>query len=281
MKTGIVMEGGGMRGMFTAGVIDVFLENSIKFDGAVGVSAGATFGCNLKSKQAGRAIRYNKKYGRDWRYCSLRSLFLTGNLFGADFCYKKLPEELDPFDWETFASNPLEFYCVVSDCQTGNPVFKKLETCCGAEMDYMRASASLPLVSHAVKIDGKEYLDGGMTDSIPLKAFENLGFAKNVVVLTQPEEFTKKPGGFKFLIKLALRKYPLLMEAWFNRHNVYNEEREYVFKRREEGNAFVIAPEKPLEIGRTDLNPEALQRVYDEGRRTALKNLDKIKAFLG
>lgn len=280
MKKGLVLEGGGMRGMFTSGVIDVFLENGIEFDGAIGVSAGATFGCNYKSKQVGRAIRYNKKYGKDKRYCSLKSLLTTGDLFGAEFCYKILPQELDVFDFKAYKENPMEFYCVVSDCNTGKPIYKKLETCCGSEMDWLRASASLPIVSRVVKIDGYDLLDGGMTDSIPLKAFEDLGFQKNILILTQPKDFVKKPSGGKLLTKIALRKYPLVRQAWVKRHECYNSERDYAFKRVNEGFCLVLCPDKDLQIGRAELNPESLQRVYDEGRRCAMQNLNAVKEFL-
>ncbi|MGI5058274.1 patatin-like phospholipase family protein [Treponema pectinovorum] len=280
MKNGLVLEGGGMRGMFTSGVIDVFLENDIKFDGAIGVSAGATFGCNYKSKQQGRALRYNKKYGKDKRYCSLKNLLLTGDLFGAEFCYKTLPQELDIFDFKTYKENPMEFYCVVSDCKTGKPIYKKLETCIASEMDWLRASASLPIVSRVVKIDGNELLDGGITDSIPLKAFEDLGYQKNVVILTQPKDFVKKASHSKFIASLALRKYPLVKEAWFKRHEVYNAERDYVFEREKQGFCLAICPKSDLNIGRAELNPQSLQRVYDEGRLCGIENLNAVKEFL-
>ena len=169
MSYGLVLEGGAMRGMFTSGVLDIFLENGIEFGGTVGVSAGATFGCNYKSRQIGRSIRYNKRFSKDWRYRSLRSLIATGDMYGAKFCYDTLPKELDPLDFKTYASNPMEFYIVASDADTGKPVYKKLETCDDADLTWMRASASMPLVSKPVKIDGYTLLDGGMTDSIPLK----------------------------------------------------------------------------------------------------------------
>lgn len=281
MKNGLVLEGGGMRGMFTSGVIDVFLENDIKFDGAIGVSAGATFGCNYKSKQQGRALRYNKKYGKDKRYCSLKNLLLTGDLFGAEFCYKTLPQELDIFDFKTYKENPMEFYCVVSDCKTGKPIYKKLETCVASEMDWLRASASLPIVSRVVKIEGNELLDGGITDSIPLKAFEDLGYQKNIVILTQPKDFIKKASHSKLIAGLALRKYPLVKEAWFKRHEVYNAERDYVFEREKQGFCLAICPKSDLNIGRAELNPQSLQRVYDEGRLCGIENLNAVKEFLG
>ena len=192
MKYGLVLEGGAMRGLFTAGVLDVFLENGIAFDGIIGVSAGAAFGCNLKSGQAGRVLRYNKQYCRDWRYCSWRSLFLTGDMFGADFCYRKLPEELDPFDKASFEANPTEFFLVCTDVISGKPVYHRCEKADRNCMEWMRASASMPLVSSLVNIDGAFYLDGAITDSIPLDFMERQGYHKNIVILTQPEGYVKK-----------------------------------------------------------------------------------------
>ena len=281
LKKGLILEGGAMRGMFTSGVLDVFLEEGIEFDGAIGVSAGATFGCNLKSRQIGRAIRYNKRFAHDWRYCSLRSLIFTGDMYGARFCYDTLPNKLDVFDRKAYQENPMEFYCVASDCKTGLPVYKKLETCDQHELTWMRASASMPLVSRVVSIDGYKLLDGGMTDSIPLKYFESIGYNRNVIILTQPRDFSKKPASLMWLMKLMLHKYPLLVEAMRRRPEVYNEETADVFEKADRGEAFVICPEKPLGISRTENNPEELQRVYDEGRNIAKKLLPKIKEFLG
>ncbi len=269
-----------MRGMFTAGVLDVFLENGITFDGAVGVSAGATFGCNFKSRQIGRAIRYNKRFGKYWRYCSIRSLLLTGDMYGAKFCYDTLPKQLDKMDFETYKNNPLEFYCVASNCVTGKPVYKKLETCDEHDLLWMRASASMPLVSRIVKVDGYKLLDGGMTDSIPLAFFEEMGFNRNVVILTQPREYQKKPASLMPLVKLALNKYPAIVEAMKNRHIVYNEQTRTVFEKADRGELFVICPEQPLGISRTEGDPEKLQSVYEEGRRVGLKQLENVKAFL-
>ena len=281
VKKGLVLEGGAMRGMFSSGVLDVFMENGVTFDGAVGVSAGATFGCNFKSRQIGRAIRYNKRFSHDWRYCSLRSLIFTGNLYGADFCYNKIPNSLDVFDLKAYRENPMDFYCVASDCMTGKAVYKKLETCDAHDLTWMRASASMPLASRVVAVDGYKLLDGGMTDSIPLKFFEGIGYNRNVVILTQPRDFRKEPAAFMGLMNIMLRKYPLIVEAMKNRARVYNEETADVFAKAARGEVFVICPERPLGISRTEKNPDELQRVYDEGRRVAAKLLPELKAFLG
>jgi predicted patatin/cPLA2 family phospholipase len=279
MKKGLILEGGAMRGMFTSGVLDVFLENGIEFDGAIGVSAGATFGCNFKSRQIGRAIRYNKRFSHDWRYCSIRSLIFTGDLYGADFCYNKLPNELDIFDLEAYRKNPMEFYCVASDCVTGQPVYKKLETCDANDLTWMRASASMPLASSVVKVDGYKLLDGGMTDSIPLKYFESLGYDRNLVILTQPRDYQKKPASLLGLMRLVLAKYPKLVDAMSRRHIVYNEETADVFAKADRGELFVICPKEALGISRTEKDPDQLQRVYDLGRQTALELLPQIKKY--
>ena len=280
VKKGLILEGGAMRGMFTSGVLDVFMENGIEFDGAIGVSAGATFGCNFKSRQIGRAIRYNKRFSHDWRYCSIRSLIFTGDLYGADFCYNQIPNKLDLFDLEAYRSNPMEFYCVASDCLTGKPVYKKLESCDEHDLVWMRASASMPIASKVVEVDGYKVLDGGMTDSIPLEYFESLGYNRNLVILTQPRDFTKQPSSLMGLMKIMLRRYPKIIYAMKERAERYNQVTRSIFEKADRGEVFVICPEKSLSISRTEKNPDQLQRVYDEGRRIATEQLEKIKAFL-
>lgn len=280
MKTGLVMEGGALRGLFTAGVIDVFMENGITFDGAIGVSAGATFGCNIKSGQIGRALRYNVKYCKDKRYFSFLSLIFTGNLFGKEFCYHRIPEELDPFDNDAFEKNPMEFYLVCTDVTTGKPVYKKCDRLDGENLEWVRASASLPLVSEVIEVDGMKLQDGGISDSIPLKYFESIGYDRNVVILTQPKGYLKEPTSTTKRFGFMLKKYPKMIEALDNRHNMYNETTKYIEKKEERGEVFVIRPSETLPIKRTTRAPEKLKQVYEAGRCEALKNLDKIKEFL-
>ncbi|MBP5403312.1 MAG: patatin family protein [Treponema sp.] len=279
-KTGLILEGGAMRGMFTSGILDVFMENGITFDGVIGVSAGATFGCNFKSQQIGRAIRYNKRFAHDWRYCSIRSMLLTGDLYGADFCYDKLPNELDVFDVTAYSNNPVKFYCVASDCETGKPVYKELAKGDANDLKWMRGSASMPVVSRIVNVDGYKILDGGMTDSIPIKFFEQNGYNRNVVILTQPREFVKKDTHMMGLIKLVLRKYPHAVEAMKQRAKIYNEATKYIFEKADRGEVFVICPEKSLGISRTEKNPAELERVYQEGRHAARNCLNSLIEFL-
>jgi len=273
VRTGLVMEGGALRGMFTCGAIDVLMENGINFDGAVGVSAGATFGCNLKSKQIGRAFRYNKKYGADKRYKGLSSLIKTGNIFNVDFCYNELPFKLDLWDDKTFKENPMEFYVVATDLETGKPVYHKCRDGLGEDITWMQASASMPLVSHAVTIDGKRYLDGGTSDSIPVKFMEDKGFDHILVIETQPRDYVKKKQGYMPLFKMRYNKYPEYLKAVKNRYLMYNEEKEYIRKKEDLGELLVIRPMEPLNISPMEKDPAELERVYNLGRRAAEKLL--------
>lgn len=280
MKIGLVLEGGAMRGLFTAGVLDVFMEYGIELDGVVGVSAGAAFGCNYKSKQIGRTLRYNKKYCKDKRYCSFYSLLKTGDLYGADFCYNVLPVQLDVFDSESFNSNPMEFYVVSTDIESGEAVYKKCETGVGEDLLWFRASASMPLVSKIVIIENRKLLDGGIADSIPVKFFESIGYEKNIVVLTQPKTYQKKKNALMPIINIVFKKYPKLVSALKKRHIIYNETLMYIKEQEKKGNVYVIQPETALEIGHIEHNADNLQRVYDIGRRIATERIKEVKAFL-
>lgn len=280
MKIGLVLEGGAMRGMFTAGVIDVLLENGIELDGAIGVSAGAVFGCNYKSKQVGRVIRYNMRFARDKRFCSFRSLFKTGNLYGEQFCYHDIPEKLDVFDVDTYKNSPMEFYVVCTDVLTGKAVYKKCEEGIGDDIEWMRASASMPLVSTVVEVGGYKLLDGGIADSIPLRFFESMGYERNIVVLTQPNGYIKGKNKTLPIAKFILRKYPKLIDALAKRHLIYNETLDYVRQRETQGNCLVIRPEAALEIGHIEHNPDNMKRVYEIGRQTAQRRLEEIKKFI-
>lgn len=280
MKKGLVLEGGAMRGMFTAGVIDVMMENGIEYDGAVGVSAGAAFGCNYKSKQIGRVIRYNKRFCKDDRYCSFRSLVKTGNLYGAQFCYHDLPENYDPMDEYTYEHNPMKFYAVCTDMESGKPFYRDCDVISYENLEYIRASASMPVVSRPVELNGHKYLDGGISDSIPIKWMEEQGYERNVVVLTRPLDYVKNPQVFMKTIELIYKDYPRLVEDLKNRHIVYQETIDYILRKEKEGKIFVIRPEKKLEIRRTENDPEVLQKVYDLGRNTMKQHIDSLQEYL-
>ena len=279
-KTGLVLEGGAMRGMFTAGVLDVMMENGIQLDGAMGVSAGAVFGCNYKSRQIGRSLRYNMRFCRDPRYCSLESLVKTGNLYGVDFCYNEIPNKLDPFDVKTYRENPMPFYAVCTNVETGKAIHKRLDNGDSKDMTYFQASASMPVVSQIVETDGYKLLDGGITDSIPLLAMERRGYPRNVVVLTQPPGYVKEKSGILPLVHVTMRKYPNLIKAMDVRHIRYNRQTAYVREQELAGKAFVIRPPYALGISRTEDDPAELRRVYDIGRAEMAKALPALKEFL-
>ena len=274
------MEGGALRGLFTAGILDVLMENGVRFDGLVGVSAGAAFGCNYKSGQAGRVIRYNKRFAHEWRYCSWRSWIATGDLFGGEFCYHKMPDELDVFDKETFDSNPMEYYAVCTDVETGEAVYKRLMKCSPETYEYIRASASMPMVSRIVEIGGSKLLDGGVTDSIPLRFFQQQGYERNLVILTQPADYQKRHNRLMPILRLWLHRYPKMIEALDKRHEMYNQQLEYVREEERKGNTYVIRPPQKLVIGHISHDENEMQGVYQMGRRVGEGRLKDIVEFL-
>lgn len=274
------MEGGALRGLFTAGILDVLMENGVRFDGLVGVSAGAAFGCNYKSGQAGRVIRYNKRFAHEWRYCSWRSWIATGDLFGGEFCYHKMPDELDVFDKETFDSNPMEYYAVCTDVETGEAVYKRLMKCSPETYEYIRASASMPMVSNIVEVGGRKLLDGGVTDSIPLRFFQEQGYERNLVILTQPADYQKQHNRLMPILRLWLHRYPKMIEALDRRHEMYNRQLEYVREEERKGNTYVIRPPQKLVIGHISHDENEMQGVYQMGRRVGEGRLKDIVEFL-
>lgn len=281
MKTGLILEGGAMRGLFTAGVMDVLMEHSVEFDGAIGVSAGAAFGCNYKSRQIGRVLRYNTRFCSDKRYGGLRVLLKTGNIYSTDFCYGEVPVKYDPFDFETYGNNPMEFYVVATDIETGEAVYHRYEGTEPSGFDWIRASASMPLVSQIVEIDGRKMLDGGIADSIPVQYFEQLGYEKNVVVLTRPSGYQKEKNKVLPLIRKKYKAYPKLVEAMENRHERYNETLGYIRQQEQAGKLFVIRPEESIPVRRVEKDPERLKAAYEMGRKTMERQMDEVMEFLG
>ena len=270
-----------MRGMFTCGILDVFLEKGIEFDSAVGVSAGAVFGCNFKTRQLGRALRYNKRFSRDRRYCSFWSLLTTGDLYGAAFCYDELPNVLDPFDYDSFKKNPMEFWCVTTDVESGKARYDLMDGGRGDDMLLMRASASMPIVSRPVKVKGRELLDGGVSDPIPFDFMLSRNVDRTLVILTQPYDYVKGKEVLLPIFKILYRgRRKGISSAMAIRYDVYNSETERLKALEKEGKVYVLRPEKPLEVGKTEKDPERLQAVYDEGRRLALTKLDEIVGYL-
>lgn len=282
MKKGLVLEGGAMRGLFTAGVLDVMMIHDIAFDGAIGVSAGAAFGCNIKSHQIGRVLRYNLAYCKDYRHASIVSLLLTGDLFGSKFNYDLLPNKLDIWDTDTFLKDPMEFYVVATDVETGEPLYHKCTD--GKENDllWIRGSASMPLASRPVEADGYRILDGGISDSIPLKYFESIGYDKNVIVLTQPDDYQKQPfsNNMSMLMKIALIQSPKVYDRLMHRYEEYNACLEMIKEKESQGDIFVIRPPEALNIPSVCHDPQEYRRVYNIGKQTALQQLDAMKKFL-
>ena len=215
-KTGLVLEGGGMRGIYTAGVLDVFLDHDISFDGVIGVSAGAVHGASFVSGQKERSIRYYKKYCNDKRFMSFKNWLRTGNLVDEQFCFHDIPERLDPYDYEAFDRGNTRFYVACSNVETGKAEYLEIKDMF-KDVEYFRATASLPYVSHMVEVGGMKLLDGGCTDSIPLRAFAKMGYKKCVVVLTRPAGYRKKPGNF-WLPEAAYHKYPAFVRALRSRY---------------------------------------------------------------
>ena len=279
MKKGLVLEGGAMRGLFSAGVIDILMENNLLPDGVIGVSAGAAFGCNMKSKQPGRVIRYNKKLAHDWRYASFRSLLTTGDYFGGEYAYHYMPRHLDYFDVETFNNNPMEFWAVCTNVGTGKAVYKRLMEVDNNCLEYIRASASMPIAARIVTVEGKKLLDGGIADSIPLRFFQEQGYDRNLVVLTQPANYVKEPNKLMPLMRLWLRRHARIIRALEQRHIMYNNQLEYVRQEEKKSNTLVLRPEAVLTIGHLSHNPDDMQATYEHGRKVATKHLEEIKAF--
>lgn len=278
MKTCLVLEGGAMRGIYTAGVLDVFLDNDIEFDAVIGVSAGAIHGCSYVAKQNGRSIRYYKKYCRDKRFMSVYSLLTTGSLVGEQFCYHDIPDTLDPFDHDTFNSSKTRFYAVSTDVEKGSPVYalcNNLKT----QMDYLLASASMPLVSRIVEAGGRKLLDGGVTDSIPVKAAQKLGYDRIVAVLTREEDYVKSPEG-SFVSDFMYRDYPNMAHAMRVRHNMYNSQKKYVDELAAKGEILAIRPSRHVDISRTEKDPEKIENMYNLGREDAKALLEKIKGYI-
>ena len=280
MKTGIVLEGGAMRGLFSACVLDVLMKNKIKFDAGIGVSAGICFGANYKSNQIGRTIRYNTHYAGDKRMASWSSWFKTGDLYGADFCYRVIPEQLDVFDTNAFKKNPMDFWCVATDIETGQPVYHKLSDGGKADLEWIRASSSIPVFARPVEIDNRKYWDGGVSDSIPVRFFEKLGFDRIVVLLTQPYTYRKEKSFIQPIVDALLHKYPQVLKDLKTRYKDYNKTLEHIYKLQKEDKLFVIQPPAPLKIGTIEKDPHQMKKVYEIGVCEGEHQLAALQTYL-
>ena len=269
-----------MRGMYTCGILDVLMEKHIYLDGMVGVSAGIAFGCNYKSRQAGRALRYNVRFAKDKRYSGMMSLLKTGNYYNAWFAYHLVPTHYDVFDYNAFNDSTMECYAVCFDVNTGEGVYKQLTQVDEDCFEWIRASASMPVVAKPVDVGGKMLLDGGLADSIPLEFMMKKGYERNVVILTREDGYRKTTEHGLWLMKPFLRKYPKVIEALQHRPALYNKQLQLVREQERKGTAFVFRPMKPLNVSRTTHDAAEMNRVYQQGREEALQRLDELKKFL-
>ena len=278
MKVGLVLEGGAMRGMYTAGVLDTFLDNDIKVDGIIGTSAGVLFGVNYPSKQRGRVIRYNKKYCKDKRYMGLHSLLTTGNIINKEFSFYEVPFKLDIFDDKTFNESGIDFYATISNIETGEAEYVKLDSILN-QMEVLRATSAMPFVSEIVEIDGKKYLDGGVTDAIPVDQCKELGYDKIIVVLTRVKEYRKKKSN-DFLAKIMYRKYPKLIEAMNRKYQLYNDTVERIIDSENKKEIFVIRPSRLVDISRIEKDENKLEEMYNLGIEDSKRLMNDLKEYL-
>ena len=279
MKTGLVLEGGAMRGIYTAGVLDVFMEHDISFDGVIGVSAGALFGVNLLSKQKGRVIRYNKRFNGDKNYMGLKPLLKTGNIIDTRYAYYEVPLKLDLFDNAAFMASNIPFYAVVTNIETGEAEYIQIKDVF-AQMETLRASASMPFVSKPVALDGKWYLDGAVADSIPYEKFLEMGYDRLVVVLTKDADYVKSPVS-PFMTKAFYdKKYADFADKLRNRHSNYNRCMERIKAAKKENKLFVIRPTQRIKIKRTETDPQKMQTMYELGLRDANDALGRLMTYM-
>ena len=279
MKVGLVLEGGGMRALFTAGVLDALLDiKELDIDGIVGVSAGALFGVNYVSGQKERAIRYNIKYARDKRYMGLYSWITTGNAVNKEFAFYEIPFKLDVFDQEKFKQSKIDFYVVMTNVESGKSEYVLIKDVF-KQMEYLRATSALPFASKIIEINGKKYLDGGISDSIPIDYCESLGYDKIILILTRPED-AHKNDKLSFLYKLVYRKYPNLVERLINMGKDYEIVLKKIKDLENKNKIFVIRPPQVLKIGRLEKNEDKIQNVYDIGLNTGIKEIDNLLNYL-
>lgn len=278
-KLGMVLEGGGMRGVYTAGVLDFFMDQDFYPDGVIGVSAGACHATSYVSKQRGRNYRVNTKYLDNKEYLSLTSLLKTGSLFGMEFMFHRIPEELDPYDYDTFNASKMEFIAVSTNMETGKGEYHIIKDA-KDDIDYIQASSSLPLLSRGVEKDGLKLMDGGVGDSIPVNYMIEHGYNKNIVVLTQCADYRKGKNNLLPIIKYNYKHYPKFVEALADRHIRYNKTLDDLARLEKEGKVFIIRPTKPVTISRVEKNKEKLQALYDEGYADAKAKYEAMMAFL-
>lgn len=279
-KVAMVLEGGSFRCQFTAGVLDVFMENGVEVPACYGVSAGALSGLNYKSRQIGRANRVNLAFCNDSRYMGAKSFATSGSVVGYDFLLNDIQDRLDPFDNDAFEKNPMSLYAVATDVVFGTPAYLPVENAV-LDVDALRATTSLPLMTQPVEMGDAIYLDGGVADSVPVEhTLEDAGFDRAIVVLTQDRTYKKGPYEFLAAVHARYAAYPYLLEALENRHERYNEQREHIWEYERQGRALVIAPPQPVEVGHIEHDPAKLLALYIQGRQEGKRRLDEVRAFI-
>lgn len=281
MKVGLVLEGGSMRALYSSGILDTMMDYNITIDGIIGVSAGALFGPNFFSNQKGRALRYNKRFCRNWRFISMASFLFTGNIVNKQFAYYDMTYIHDPFDEETFKNNKKDFYVTVTNIETAQAEYLKFVDV-KEGLELLRASAALPFFSNIVEIVGNKYLDGGISDSVPLKKCKELGYDKIIVILTQPKSYKKGPFKKYMMnaVKIKYHRYPRFVELMENRYIEYNKNIEYVNDLESQGDVFVFRPNKVLDIGTIERNPDHIQEIYDLGVEDANVRMSELIEYL-
>jgi len=278
MKIGLVLEGGGMRGLYTAGVLDVMMEHQFMPDVVCGTSAGVTFGVNLLSQQKGRVLRYNCRYAGDRRYISLHSWLTTGNMINRDFAYDLLPRELDPFDEETFEQSKAAFYATITNMRTGQAEYVRI-TNTWQQMDVIRASASLPIICQPVEWQGEKYLDGGLVDNIPLDKCIELGCDKIIIVLTRPLEYVRNDH-IAGVCRLFYPRYKALLRAIEQRNDRYNARLQQIRRLEQEGKVFVLRPSENIFVGRLEKDIARLQALHQLGVADATRLWNNLTHYL-
>ena len=278
MKTCVILEGGGLRGIYSAGVLDEMIKDNPKIHTMIGVSMGALVGVNYLSNQPQRALRYNLKYCHHPKYMSLLSLLFTGNIANKEFAYYKIPNQLDKFDNKTYKKSKIKFYATLTNIETGEAEYFPIKDA-KKEIEILRASSSMPGVSKIVKIKRKKYLDGGISDSIPLQKALNEKFDRIVLILTREKSYEKKQKISRFL-KIKYRKYPNLLDALEKRAAKYNETLKQIKKLEKEKKIFVIRPSEKLKINRIEHKRKRIQAQYDLGVKDYLSKKKSLLKYL-
>lgn len=280
-SSGLILEGGGMRGVYTAGVLEYFLENDLFFPYIIGVSAGACQGSSYIARQPGRNRQVTIDYVTHQDYISYRNLLLKKELFGMDFIFDKLPNELVPFDFETFNSAAETFLIGTTDCFTGEPVYFNKNDVPEDILKIIRASSTLPFMAPAIEFKGKTLMDGGISDPIPIRKAIADGVHKSVIVLTKPKGYRKKKSSFSWLPRYVYKDFKGLHKALETRYKMYNETLDYIEALEAKNEVIVIRPSMNLKVGRVERNPDKLTQLYEVGYEDAKEKFAQVNDWLG